>query len=103
MKKSFKGANPALQFITGQEDTQPTQDTELVYNTQPTQHTQPGRENKSSRLNLVLRPSLAQALKKLAAMRRISVNSLINDTLQALVDTEAGTIAKYNSTFEGKE
>ena len=100
MKKSFKGENTALQFITGQDY---TQHTELTQDTQPTQHTPKARETKSARLNLVLRPSLAQALKKLAAMQRTSVNSLINNTLQALVDTEAGTIAKYNSTFEGKE
>lgn len=123
MKKSFKAENPALQFITRQdtrpaeatqptqptEPTQPTQDaqpTEPTQRTQPTQGTQPARkrgtgpEIKSARLNLVLRPSLAQALKQIATMRRISVNSLVNDALQALVDTEGDTIAMYNATFE---
>ena len=112
MKKSFKGENPALQFIT-QQDTQPAeaaQPTEPAKPTQATQHTesaQPtrlthkqGTEIKSARLNLVLRPSLSQALKQIATMRRTSVNSLICDTLQALADSEADTIEKYNATFE---
>jgi len=115
MKKSFKGENPALQFIT-QQDTQPgeatyptqaAQHTELTQDTQHTEPAQPaqlthkrGTEIKSARLNLVLRPSLAEALKQIATMRRTSVNSLISDTLQALADSEADTIEKYNATFE---
>jgi len=47
-----------------------------------------------------LRPSLAEALKQIATMRRTSVNNLVNETLEALAETEAGTIAKYNATFE---
>lgn len=111
MKKSFKGENPALQFITqpaeAAEPTQPAQPTEHTHVTQHTESAQPtqltykqGAEIKSARLNLVLRPSLAQALKQIATMRRTSVNSLISDTLQALADSESDTIAKYNATFE---
>jgi len=108
MRKSFKGENPALQFITAQQDTaqdtQPTEPAHLAQDTQPAQHTEPahdkGAEIKSARMNLVLRPSLAEALKQIATMRRTSVNNLVNETLEALAETEAGTIAKYNATFE---
>ena len=114
MRKSFKGENPALQFITAQQDTaqdtQPTEPAHLAQDTQPAQPTEPaqvtepahdkGAEIKSARMNLVLRPSLAEALKQIATMRRTSVNNLVNETLEALAETEAGTIAKYNATFE---
>ena len=114
MRKSFKGENPALQFITAQQDaardTQPTEPAHPAQDTQPAQPTEPaqvtqlthekGAEIKSARMNLVLRPSLAEALKQIATMRRTSVNSLVNETLEALLITEADTIAKYNATFE---
>lgn len=128
MKKSFKAENPALQFISTlaqptehtepTEDTEPMQDTEQTEHTeqaqytehtqhtdraQPTQCTQPsGRERRSARLNLVLKPSQAVALKKIAAMKQTSVNGLICSILQAYTDAEADTIAKYNATF-GKD
>jgi len=131
VKKSFKAENPALQFISTlaqpTEHTEHTQDTELMQDTehteqaqhtqhtelteheqhtehaQPTQRTQPsGRERRSARLNLVLKPSQAVALKKIAAMKQTSVNGLICSILQAYTDAEADTIAKYNATF-GKD
>lgn len=128
MKKSFKAENPALQFIsTLTQPTQPTEHTEHTQDTEPTQgtehteqaqhtehtqhtehaqqtqHAQPsGRERRSARLNLVLKPSQAVALKKIAAMKQTSVNGLICSILQAYTDAEADTIAKYNTTF-GKD
>lgn len=125
MKKSFKAENPALQFISTlaqpTEHTEPTQDAEPAQGTehteqaqhtehtqhtqhaQPTQYTQPSsRERRSARLNLVLKPSQAIALKKIAAMKQTSVNGLICSILQAYTDAEADTIAKYNATF-GKD
>lgn len=109
MKKSFKGENPALQFITAaQQDTTAQQNTQHGEVTQHTQYTQRERQKmqparaevKSARMNLVLQPSLAEALKQLATMHRTSVNSLIHQTLQARVEAEAETIAQYNAIFE---
>lgn len=103
MRKSFKGENPALQFITAAQ--QDTQHADVTQHIQPTQRErrkmQPARaEVKSARMNLVLQPSLAEALKQLATMHRTSVNSLIHQTLQARVEAEAETIAQYNAIFE---
>lgn len=67
MKKSFKGENPALQFITAQQDAaqdtqhtepaQPTQVTDVTQVTQQAQYAHPthkrGTEIKSARMNLV--------------------------------------------------
>lgn len=122
MKKSFKAENPALQFISTlaqptehteltqhaelTQDTEPVQAAEHTQHTehaQPTQHAQPsGRERRSARLNLVLKPSQALALKKIAAMRQTSVNGLICSVLQAYTEAEAETLAKYDATF-GKD
>lgn len=57
------------------------------------------KETKSKRLNLLIRPSLFEAASKIATMRRISVNELLNKTLEELVAGEANTIEMYDKIF----
>lgn len=92
-KKDFSNiTNPALQFITGAD----TQAAPTTHNTQGTQET----ETKSKRLNVLLRPALHQALKKIATMQERSVNDLINDVLGDYAVSEAETIERYNEVFK---
>lgn len=57
-------------------------------------------EIKSKRLNLLLYPSLLNDLKKIAAMKRTSVNDLINDVLTQYTDKNINMINEYNSVFK---
>lgn len=92
-KKDFSNlSNPALQFITGAEDTHNTQYTP---NTQDTQ-----KENKTKRLNLTITPALAEDLKKIAKMEDKSVNALINDVMKAYAISNQATIERYNEVFK---
>lgn len=90
-KKSFKPSaeevksNPALSYFT-----EPEQEAES---------TRPIKEIKSRRYNLLIRPSLLKDLKKIATMKRTSVNDLINTTLEAYTGQETAAIEKYNITF----
>ena len=58
-----------------------------------------GVEAKSQRVNLLLRPSLYEDAKKVAAMKRTSVNDMVNDILQSIVNDNKGLIKKYNDFF----
>jgi len=90
MKKDFKATNPALEFITPQAPQDPPQQ---VYT--PV-------ETKSTRLNLVIKPSTAAAMRKIATMKQTSVNGLINLVLDDYTRQEAAAIEQYNATFGGK-
>lgn len=82
-KKNFKD-NPALQFITQQEETP-----------EPQIQTSTGKapagyklnplyiETKSKRLQLVLQPSLLEKVKAKAKEKRLSVNEYVHQTLEA--------------------
>lgn len=91
MAKSFKdtmqkkATNPTLQFITPPEDKQPhEQEEKPIAATQPAQRAFPqyGEETKSRRLQLLLTPSLYDAIKAEAGIKHISVNELINTIMK---------------------
>ena len=110
-KKSFKDSNPALQFISqAQEEEAPAhnkQDTQDTYNkpkpTGPKPKAKAKEETKSKRLNLLLQPSVLIDVEKIAAMKRTSVNDLINTLLKEFITQEAGTLARYEEVFGGSE
>jgi predicted HicB family RNase H-like nuclease len=120
-KKSFKGTNPALQFIstdntdiesktsetffteqTSSTDIQSEPDTmsytdveSKTLKTSKTDH----KELKSRRVNWMLKPSIHSDFEKIATMKRTSVNDLVNQLLEEYILREAKTIEKYNATF----
>lgn len=57
------------------------------------------KEVKSKRLNLLIKPSVHANIKKIATMKQISVNHLVNELLKDVAETEAKLIDKYNDTF----
>ena len=110
-KKSFKDSNPALQFISTaaapEEETQ-AHDTQYEHTAhdkpKPTGPRPKGKEEtKSKRLNLLLQPSVVVDMGKIAAMKRSSVNDLINAILKDFITQEASTLAKYEEVFGGSE
>lgn len=91
-KKSFKTDNPAMQFITDNK-----QSTDYTHNAEEQE-----KETKSKRLNLLIQPSLLKDLKKIAYVKRVSLNELITSTMQEYTDTQGEAIKKYND-FVGEE
>ena len=65
-----------------------------------TQQDQP--ERKSKRLNLLLKPSLFEDLRKIAQLQRTSVNDLINTVLEAYRGEHTEDIEKYKAVFESE-
>ena len=123
MAKDFKKINnPAMQFITIEEETaeatageaasnthntQHTQDTQKAQETQSTQEAQEPQKKakkadlKGKRFNLLFYSTdTLESLKKLAVMKQAeSVNALINEILTAYTEAQAEEINKYNSLF----
>jgi predicted HicB family RNase H-like nuclease len=107
-KKSFKDSNPALQFISTvtQEEEAPAHNKQNTYNTPNTPNiksTKAKEETKSKRLNLLLQPSVVADMEKIAAMKRSSVNDLINTVLKDFILQEADTLVRYEEVFGGSE
>lgn len=82
MAKSFKdkmqqkAANPTMQFISPPEEEKPHR---LQIETRPWYEREQGAgETKSRRLQLLLTPSLYEAVKEEAEQRGLSVNEIIN-------------------------
>jgi predicted HicB family RNase H-like nuclease len=120
-KKSFRGPNPALQYISHVEtdntdnkyitdntdytdNTQEASNTLEMYNKHKNHYThdthyKQSRETKSKRLNLLLQPSLLGNLTKIARMRQTSVNDLINTVMRKYVEQESDIIGKYEEIF----
>ena len=75
-KKNFgEIANPALQFMTQPEET------------------------KSKRVNLLMLPSIYADITKIAAMKRTSVNDLVNTLLQEHIEANKELLEKYDQVF----
>lgn len=111
-KKSFKGENPALRYISVQDtdNTQHEQDAQYTHKTQntdqteivqDTQNTQNAKETKSKRLNVLIRPSLFESASKVAHMQRISVNELIHLAVEKYVEESGDEVKKYDEIFRG--
>jgi hypothetical protein len=114
-KKSFKDINPVMQFIT-QEPAQSATDEvkpktldqnknidEVVNNLESvganTERAELDRETKSKRLNLLVKPSILDDVKKIAVMRQVSVNDLINQLLDQHRTENHKDIESFNKTF----
>lgn len=109
MAKSFKdkiqqkAVNPTLQFISQPEPEEPSTASQSAVKQEadripdrPQRAAQARRaqpqydeEIKSRRLQLLLTPSLYEAVKARAAEERLSVNELVNSILKATIESEA--------------
>lgn len=96
-KKSFKNANPAMQFI-GQPAVMGTVPADAANAPLPAGPHQAGAtppmkpnplyvETKSRRLNLLLQPSLHDRIKAIANERGASVNDTVHQILQEYTDS----------------
>jgi len=97
MAKDFKSiTNPAMQFITTEEEPKKAADT--VSNTQHTQTKKNNGDLKGKRFNLLFYSTdTLEALKLLARLENAdSVNALINNILTAYAAAHADSIKKYN-------
>ena len=110
-KKTFK-ENPALRFVTTDEDTHNEQNTEQTHitgktsitnNAQYTDNTNNKQERKTKRLNLLVQPSILENISKIAHMKQTSVNDLISSVLRDYAETEEEAISLYNKVFLNKE
>lgn len=84
-KKDFT-SNPAFNFIDAPEGSKPA-----------TSST--GTETKSYRLNLLLKKSTAESIKKIAYMQQTSVNDTINRLLEEYIAANADSLTQYKKTF----
>ena len=103
MAKNFKQINnPAMQFITAEEEPVTANN---VSNTQHTHHTQKRNNGdlKGKRFNLLFYSTdTLEALKVIAKLENAdSVNALINDVLTAYAAAHAESIKKYNDLING--
>lgn len=101
-KKDFKAINPANAFLTPVEEAPPAAPAAAPVERSTIQVPAP-REVKSARFNLVIKPSTAEAIRKIAAMNQYSINGVINLVLEDYVQREAATIARYDAVFERGE
>jgi hypothetical protein len=60
------------------------------------------REIKSKRINVLILPSIADKLKKVSAVKRTSVNDLINTYLNERLDQEADALMRFDEVFGEK-
>ncbi len=61
---------------------------------------QPRTERKSKRMNLLLKPSTLDEIRKIAGVRNVSVNAYINAVLEQAVRIEAKTLDGYKEDQE---
>ena len=59
------------------------------------------KEIKSKRLNVLLKPSIYDRIDKIATMKRMSVNELINIVLDDYGNNNQDLINKFNETLGG--
>ena len=89
MGKSFKINNPAMQYISGGEEVERSQSASTVAReTEPAPAPQPVKESKSRRLQLLIRPSVYQAILSAAQARGESFNNMMDIILQDYIDRE---------------
>lgn len=107
-KKNFNNmSNPALQFMTVPEvdhDNSVTphkEEKHLPEFTGLKRGRKPSKEEtKTKRLNLLMLPSVYEDITKIAAMKRSSINDLINTVLKQYISDNQELIEKYNEVFK---
>lgn len=97
-KKEFKPASPLSMFISSKPADTDNKHTDNTY----TDNTHK-KETKSRRINLLLFPSVAEAIEKIATMRQTSSNNLINEILREYAENHRDEIERYNAAFGGGE
>jgi len=86
-KKDFKQNNPALNFISSQEE--PVSKEELPAKAPEGYKINPLYiETKSKRVNLLMQPSVVDRMKKLSQERGISLNEAINEAVREYLERE---------------
>ncbi len=105
-KKNFDIVNPAMQFITQEEEPKAPADnmSELAAGFKGMKR---GRkpsteETKTKRLNLLMLPSVCEDIGKLATMERVSTNELINSILKDYIEQNQEKLKKYEEVFGDK-
>lgn len=105
-KKSFNNmSNPALQFMTTpivdqEEEKVEAQETVAEFKGLKRGRKPSKEETKTKRLNLLMLPSVYEDITKIAAMKRSSVNELINTVLQEYIADNQELITKYDEVFK---
>lgn len=92
-KKTFKDNNPALAFISNTEEVAEQKEEKVVVKT--TKKSPEGYkrnpeyiETKSRRVQLVLQPTVVDALKELAKEKGLSMNETANEAILAYLEKE---------------
>ena len=89
-KKSFKN-NPALQFVSKPEPV--FLDIDAIKRENDTEPTGTmAFETKSKRVNLLLRPSLHEGLKKKAQSKGTSINNLMNVIIESYIENDGSVL-----------
>lgn len=103
MKKKSFTSNPALAYISTP-DTGNTQDTDNTHSTDYTHNTHNTEiETKSKRLNLLLKPSILEQLKKIAYMKQTSTNDLINTIVKDYIAAQTEALEEYDRIFKSRK
>lgn len=61
------------------------------------------KEKKEKRLNLVLKPSVAQDIKKIVYMKQTSVNKVIGEMLEDYIKNNSEELKRYDEVFSDKK
>lgn len=61
------------------------------------------KEKKEKRLNLVLKPSVAQDIKKIVYMKQTSVNKVIGEMLEDYIKINSEELKRYDEVFSDKK
>lgn len=86
--------------ISSKKEPDYTYNTEYMYNTDDKQYTGNTHELKNQRLNLLLKPTVLKNLKKIAHIKRTSVNSLINNIAENYILSEVKIVDLYDELYQ---
>ena len=95
MSKEFNLDNPASKYI----NTPNTDNKQATDNTQSTAD----EETKTKRLSLLIKPSIYEQFKKVATMKQDSVNNLINNIMENVVEENKDKIELYDQVFKDND
>ena len=91
-KKTFKDiAKPTINTAAAQFISTPAEE----YEAAPER-----KETKSKRFNLLVRPSTAEALAKIAVVKRTTVNNIVNELIDKYTADNADALFKYEELKE---
>lgn len=86
-KKTFKSVDPTMQFISGaQEEPAAASTDEQQQGLVIPKGYRLAKENKSERMQLLVRPTLKEGIKKAADAQGISTNDLVNNIFEEYLE-----------------